>query len=291
MVLGAIDTALIQKRKPKVIVDAGNGAASVIMPYVLREAGCTVVGVNCDVSGMISRPLEPNAKNLEQTSEIIRSSNADMAIAHDGDADRAVILDEKGELLGLDTQLVLMCNDILRAGKGPMATTVEASLSIREAIEQGGGKPIITSVGSLNIVQSIKEHKGIFGGEPCGEYIFPQNHLVPDGIMTGLKFVEIFCRIGSLRSAAEGITKYPIMRAKYPCKDKTKAMELITESVKSFGGTQNTEDGVRVDFEDGWVLIRPSGTEPVMRITCEHKNKEELQALFSKAEKIVKSSG
>ncbi len=290
LVLGAVDTSVIEKKKPKVLVDAGNGAGSVIMPYVLRAAGCKVITLNCDVSGLFSRPLEPNEKNLEHTSKVVRACGADLAIAHDGDADRAVVMDETGNILGLDTQLVLMCNEVLKERKGKIVTTVEASLSIREAIEKGGSKPIITSVGSLNVSHAIKKHGGIFGGEPCGEYIFPKNHLVPDGIMAGLEFVEAFCRLGKLGPLASKIKKYPMKRAKYKCKEKGKAMSRILEEVKSIKGKCNTEDGVRIDMGDGWLLIRPSGTEPVIRITCEHKDKKQLELLFSKAEKIVLGS-
>lgn len=290
MLLKSVDNSLIARKKPKVLVDAGNGAGSVIMPYVLREAGCKVIGLNCEPSGFFARPLEPNAQNLEQTSKIARAVGADLTIAHDGDADRAIILDEKGELLGLDTQLALMCGEILGERKGAVVTTVEASLAIREAIEKAGGKALTTSVGSLNVAQSIKKNRGIFGGEPCGEYIFPKNHLVPDGIMAGLKFVELFCRIGSLHAASEKVKVYPMKRAKYPCKDRKASMTKILEKAKSLGGKQNREDGVRADFEDGWVLIRASGTEPIIRITCEHRDKKGLEALFSRAERIVLES-
>ncbi|MFH1470924.1 MAG: phosphoglucosamine mutase [Candidatus Micrarchaeota archaeon] len=290
LVLSRVDIELIEKRKPKVLVDAGNGAGGVIMPYVLRRAGCKVVALNCEPTGFFARNLEPNAQNLEETAKVARSIGADLAIAHDGDADRAIILDEKGEMLGLDSQLALMCSDVLSKKKGVVVTTVEASLAIREAIESSGGKTLITKVGSLHVGEALKKAGGVFGGEPCGEYIFPGNHLVPDGIMAGLRFVELFCESGSLGDAAGKIKKYPMKRAKYPCKDKLKAMEKILERAKELGGKQSTGDGVRVDFEDSWVLIRASGTEPIIRITCEHKDKKGLEALFSRAEKIVLGS-
>ncbi len=290
LVLGSVNVSLIAKRKPKVLIDAGNGAGSVITPYILREAGCNVVALNCEPSGFFARGLEPSIQNLEGTSRIARSLGADLTIAHDGDADRAIILDEKGEMLGLDAQLALMCGEMLSEKKGTVVTTVEASLAIREAIENHGGKTEITSVGSLHVAQLLKKRGGIFGGEPCGEYIFPSTHLVPDGIMAGLKFVELFCANGSLREAAAKVKTYPMKRAKYPCKDRKKSMEKILGKAKALGGKQNRGDGVRADFDDSWVLIRASGTEPIIRITCEHKDKKGLEALFSKAEKLVLES-
>ncbi len=290
LVLGAVDVALIQKKKPKVLVDAGNGAGCVIMPYVLREAGCKVVALNCEPSGCFARGLEPNSQNLEETARIARSIGADLAIAHDGDADRAIILDEKGLMLGLDSQLALICQEMLSRRKGTVVTTVEASLAIREAIENYGGKVEIASVGSLHVAQSLKKRGGVFGGEPCGEYIFPKNHLVPDGIMAGLKFAEMFCENGSLHDAVGKIKTYPMKRAKYPCKDRSKSIARILKKAGDIGGKQTIGDGIRADFGGGWVLIRASGTEPIVRITCEHKDKKELEALFSKAEKIVRGS-
>ncbi|MFA6036182.1 MAG: phosphoglucosamine mutase, partial [Candidatus Micrarchaeia archaeon] len=107
--LSQVDTSIIAKKKPKVLVDCGNGAASVISPFALQKAGCAVVGVNCEPSPLFSRKLEPNAENLADFSKMVKACGAQMGIAHDGDGDRAIILDERGELLGLDSQLALMC--------------------------------------------------------------------------------------------------------------------------------------------------------------------------------------
>jgi len=133
-----VDCALIARKRPKVLVDAGNGAASLISPFALREAGCQVIGVNCEPSPMFSRKLEPNAENLADFSKLVRACKADLGIAHDGDGDRAIVLDEKGQLVGLDAQLALMCESELEVKHGTVVTTVEASLAVREAVE---GRP------------------------------------------------------------------------------------------------------------------------------------------------------
>jgi phosphoglucosamine mutase len=289
LALSLVDVAAIRKKAPKVVVDCGNGAASVIMPYALRQAGCKVVAVNAEPSGFFARGLEPNEENLRQTSEMVKAVGADLGIAHDGDADRAIIIDENGKLLGLDAQLAMMCGEILHAKKGVVVSTIEASLCVKEAVEKAGGKLAITKVGSLWCAREMKKQKAVFAGEPCGEYIFSGGVPVPDGILSGLKFVELFCKKGKLGSLREKIKAYPMRRAKYAAREKDAAMKRIApELKKAFKGKVSDEDGIRADFEGGWLLVRASGTEPVIRITAEAKSEEKLKEIFGKAEGIVR---
>ncbi len=288
-VLGLVDVGAIERKKPKVVIDCGNGAGCVVTPYALREAGCKVIGVNCEQSGEFARGLEPNDENLSETRRMVRAVGADLGIAHDGDADRAIIIDEKGELLGLDAQLALACEEILSRKKGTIVSTLEASLAVRESVERKGGKLVTTAVGSLNVAREMKKNRAIFGGEPCGEYIFPEEMFVPDGVLGALKFVEIFCKKGKLSALRERIKTYPMKRVKIRCARKEEAMEKIKKEMKNeFRGRVNDVDGVRVDFEDGWILVRASGTEPIIRITSENKNEKKLEGIVKRAEMMVK---
>lgn len=289
LLLGLVDVGLIRKKSPKVVVDCGNGAASVIMPYALREAGCRVVAVNAEPSGFFARGLEPNEENLRETAAIVRAVSADLGIAHDGDADRAIAIGENGELLGLDAQLALVAGEELAKKKGKVVSTIEASLAVKEAVEKAGGELAVTRVGSLHVAGEMGKVGAVFGGEPCGEYIFRGGVLMPDGILAGLKFVELFCRKGSLAKLREGVETYPIKRAKFPSKDKEKAMRGIAPAIKKeFKGKFFEEDGIRVDFEGGWVLVRASGTEPIIRITAEAREEGLLKESYGKAEAVVK---
>jgi len=290
LILSGVDAAKIASRAPKVVVDAANGAGSVATPYALRMAGCRVVSLNCDISGKFARGLEPNEDNLKRTGAFVRACGADFGVAHDGDADRCVILDEKGRLLGLDAQLALMVGEVLERSRGPIVTTVEASLAVREAVEERGGELVVTPVGSRRVAEAMRKCNALFGGEPCGEYIFRGELVVPDGVATALKFAEIFSEKGRPSALASTVRAYPLRRAKIPCRDKEKAMGAIRRHAGKLGGKMNLADGVRIDLEDGWLLIRPSGTEPVIRITCEHRSDEGLDALYAKAEAIVKKA-
>lgn len=291
--LSVVDVEAIRAKNPKVVIDCGNGAGGVITPFVLREAGCRVVSVNSEPTGVFARKLEPNEENLKQTAGIVAATGALLGIAHDGDADRAIGIDENGKVLGLDEQLVLFCEDALEKKKGKIISTVEASLCVREAVEANGGELLVTPVGSREVSQELRKNNAVFGGEPCGEYIYPGELTIPDGIRTALKLVEIACRKGKLSKLREKVKKYPIQRAKIPCANekKQKAMyKIAVELPREFKGKTSAIDGVRIDFDGGWLLVRPSGTEPFIRITCEAKNEEKLAQAFQKAEKTVKKN-
>lgn len=291
LALSLVDVGLIKGKNPRVLVDCGNGAASVEMPFALREAGCRVVAVNAEPSGLFSRGLEPCAENLCDASAMVRAVGADLGIAHDGDADRAVALDENGRLLGLDAQLALVCGEVLSGGKrkGTVVSTVEAGLLVRDAVESAGGKLAVARVGSSFVAREMARLSAVFGGEPCGEYIFRGGVPVPDGILSGLKLVELFCRRGKLSGQVSRLKPVFMRRAKYPVKDKAGAMKRIAPGIeKEFSGKVFAEDGIRVDFSGGWVLVRASGTEPIIRITAEAASEKKLEEVFSRAEKVVK---
>ncbi|MBI5158942.1 phosphoglucosamine mutase [Candidatus Micrarchaeota archaeon] len=314
-ILSQVDVEAIRAKNPKVVIDCGNGAGGVITPLILREAGCRVVSVNSEPTGVFARKLEPNEENLKETAGIVAATGALLGIAHDGDADRAIGIDENGKVLGLDEQLVLFCEDALEKKKGKIrffeernssknthevgradftiVSTVEASLCVREAVEANNGELLITPVGSREVSSELRKNNAVFGGEPCGEYVYSGELTIPDGIRTALKLVELACRKGKLSELRKKIKKYPMQRAKIQCANEKKqsAMKKIAVELPCVvEGKASSVDGVRVDFEGGWLLVRPSGTEPFMRITCEAKNEKKLKEAFEKAEEIVKKS-
>jgi phosphoglucosamine mutase len=280
MIKELVNGDAIAKKKPKVVVDC-NGAGAVITPMVLRELGCEVIEMNSGLSGF-SRPSEPNVTNLKWLSAKILETKADLGIGHDGDADRTAVLDEKGEMLALDVQLALMMEHQLgkagKKGRKTVVSTVEASLCVRNAAEAAGAEIEITPVGS-NFVSEVLDKKGaVFGGEPCGEYVFSEGLHVPDGILTAAKFVEIFSEKGKLSELGGKYRPYPMLRDKFPAKDKYGTVEKAKADItsKKWDATVRADDGIRVDEKDGWFLIRASGTEPFVRLTMEYKNPEIL---------------
>jgi len=293
LLLKNIDTAAIGKKNPRVVLDCGNAAGAALMPLALEEAGCTVIAINSDKIGNFTRGLEPTEANLKELSEEILECGADFGIAHDGDADRAIIFDEKGKMLGQDVQIALAVREMIsksRVKNATIVSTVESSLALREIAEESGAKLEITPVGSLFVAERLRKTKAIFGAEPCGEYIFPQGVQMPDGLMAGLLFAEIFSRKGKLSALAGEIRTYPLLREKLPCPDakKMRAMGKIAANWP-FSAPANS-DGLRSDEKWGWALVRPSGTEPIMRITLEAKTEGEAKKRMAEIRKIVEGA-
>jgi len=285
-----VDGKAIAKRKPKIIVDC-NGAAATITPYLLSDLGAKVVSVNASLD-CFNRASEPSAANLSYLPALIRESGADFAIAHDGDGDRCMVLDERGEALPLDAQLAIMIEHELENSKNKkIISTVESSLAIRDVVERAGGKITVTPVGSTFVGDALEESDALFGGEPCGEYIFSSGVHVPDAVLAAAKFAEIFCKKGAFSKLKTRYPQNPMAREKFQAKDKRKAMDGIIAQVRSLGidGTVRADDGIRIDEPDGWFLVRASGTEPIVRLTMEYKTearllerKKELAAIISK---------
>lgn len=283
-----VDVSAIKSAKPKVIVDCANMAGSFVSPVALLACGCNVIKINCDAGAPSPRSLEPKEDSLQKLCEFVVSEGADFAVAHDGDADRAIIIDEQGVMLGLDTQLAIATNYILDKISGAkIISTVESSLSLREAIQAHGGSLEITPVGSMRVAAKMRETRSVFGGEPCGEYIFDGATLVPDGILSGVFFAEIFAKKGKLSTLASQIRIYPMKRSKIACSNEKKSEAMKKIRSNWIFSNPNFEDGIRSDESWGWVLVRPSGTEPYIRITIEAKDSSSLIDNYAKVEKLV----
>ena len=287
--LSQADLPSIAGKKPRVLLDAGNAAASLLAPALLRAAGCEVIELNCSEPGKNVRDLEPKAGTLGAASKAVLERKCDLGIAFDGDGDRAIGIDEKGHVLGLDAQLAIFCMHFLKKKKGGIVSTVEASLCVKEAVLAAGGKLSITPVGSLHVATEVKRQNAVFGGEPCGEYVFPLSTPCADGMLAALYLVEIFCTRGKLSALSEAIRTYPMERRKYGCggKSKEKIMAQLAKSLSFPGSALSTMDGIRLDFPDGWLLVRPSGTEPAIRLTCEIREKKKLDETVAIAEKAI----
>lgn len=288
--LSKVDAALIKKRKLRVLVDAGNAAAHSVAPALFEAAGCEVIAVNCDSPGNFRRNLEPKKETLTEAAKLVVEKKCDFGIAFDGDGDRAIAIDEMGNVLPLDVQLAIFCSHFLSKSKGGrIITTVEASLSVRETVEAKGGKISITPVGSLYVAEEVGKQKACFGGEPCGEYVFPFSTPCADGLLSALMVAEIACAHGKLSQLAGKIKTYPIERRKYKCEDanKQKVMAVLAATL-SFDARLSSIDGLRYDFADGWLLVRPSGTEPAIRLTCEFRGKKKLEEIVKAAEGAIK---
>ncbi|NLA39123.1 MAG: phosphopentomutase/phosphoglucosamine mutase [Methanomicrobiales archaeon] len=249
----AILDAVSLSRPVTAVLDCGNGAGSVITPDLLSEAGASVIGLNCNVSGRFVRPSEPLETNLPYIGDIVRKRGAACAVIHDGDADRMMAFDERGRYIDGDRLLMLFVKylDCKR-----VVTTVDATMAIEEVAEVRR-----TPVGDSYVSEELLTW-GDFGGEASGSWIFPWHSYCPDGVYAS----ALLCEIASEWSIAEeldGMPRYTLLRESYRVGSSREVMAAM--------GADDPTHGIRFDDDDGWYLIRASGTEPKIRITAEGK--------------------
>ena len=252
------------------VIDCGNGAGCTMTPTLLSDAGAKTICVNCDPSGHFARPSEPLKEYLGYIGELVRKKEATCAVIHDGDADRMMAFDNKGRYIEGDHLLMLFAR-YLEAKR--VVTTSDASMLIENFAEVKR-----TPVGDTYVSEKLLKW-GDMGGEPSGAWIFPEISLCPDGPFAA----ALFCEIASQWDVAELIDSAPV----YSILRESLVCDTARETVSALGAT-NPTDGIRVADEDGWYLIRASGTEPKIRITAEGKNREKATALLDHARERVK---
>lgn len=277
----------IDPNKPlKVVVDCASGAGHYLSPEALRKAGMNVITLNSQPDGFFpGRNPEPNSDNLQELMKTVKALNADVGLAHDGDADRMIAIDEKGNISDFDKLLTIMAKEF----GGVVVTTVDASACLDTEMKKIGGKVLRTPVGDVHVAESINKNNATFGGEPSGTWLHPDFCMCPDGLLSGLRIVRTIQKNGKLSKQLDAIDNYPTIRQKVTCEnDKKEAIMSIVQDdfEKEFDDVKEilTIDGVRISFEDdSWVLIRPSGTEPYIRITAEGKTQARLDDIEQKS--------
>jgi len=271
----------------KVVVDCCNGSTGMITPYLLEKMGCKVVALNAQPDGHFpAHDPEPVEENLGQLKNAVRSMNADIGIAHDCDGDRVIVVDKKGELIPNDKMLAIIAK--YTNEKGKIAVPVNTSLSLSSYLPNA--EIFTTRVGDIFISEKLKEIGGDFGGEPSGTYVFPSFSYCPDGIYAAAKIVAMLEKV-NIEKEIKSIPKYHMIRSSvFSTKEKImNGMKKVEEELNMFDYDKISRvDGIRIDMEDAWMLVRPSGTEPKIRVTVEAKDKSEVKKLHDKIMNIIK---
>ena len=281
-----VDQSLIIGKKFHVVVDAGNSVGGITTPYLLQELGCKVTTINANIDGTFpSRLPEPRPETLKDMALTVKAVKADLGVAFDGDADRSIFVDEKGEIHWGDKTFSLIIKHFLIKNPGQkIITPVSSSTLIKDTVTAYNGKLIWTKVGSVTVSQTMKKEKAKLGGEENGGVFYGPHQAVRDGAMTTVLILEIMAITNkSLSSLIEAQPQYFIEKGKVTCKEekKEKIMHTFLREVKTENIT--TIDGVKIWFEDkSAILIRPSGTEPTIRLYAEAKNKEKARKLIKK---------
>ncbi|WP_456365015.1 phosphoglucosamine mutase [Thermococcus sp.] len=281
--------------KLRVLYDGANGSGSVLAPYLLREIGARVFSVNAHVDGHFpGRKPEPRYENIAYLGELVKELKVDVAFAQDGDADRIAVFDEKGNYVDEDTVIALFAKRYVEEhGGGTVVTSINTGSRIDEVVERAGGKVVRVPLGQPH--DGIKRYKAIFAGEPW-KLVHPKFGLWIDSFVTMSLIIKMIDEEGPLsKIVAENIPTYYIRKANVSCPDelKEKAVDNSAKRLEEILGEGIREvltvSGYRFNLSDrSWVLVRPSGTEPKIRVVVEGPSEKRRDELFEMAYGIVK---
>ena len=271
-----------------VAVDLGNGAGGVTVD-ALQALGCEVETLNAQPDGRFpGRPSEPTAENCASLRNLVETTDADLGIAHDGDADRLRAVTGAGEFLSGDVLLALFAREAVARSdvEAPrVAVPVDTSLAVDDAL--GDGATVThTRVGDVFVAERATQPDVVFGGEPSGAWIWPDETLCPDGPLAACRLAALAADRPLDERAAETET-YPIRRANVETTEKSAVMDRVEERVLARYDDVRTLDGVRADLGDAWFLVRASGTQPLVRITAEAREKARAKEVFETVREIV----
>ncbi|AHF81041.1 phosphoglucosamine mutase [Thermococcus paralvinellae] len=278
----------------RILYDGANGAGSVIAPYLLREMGAKVISINAHLDGHFpGRKPEPRYENIAYLRDLVRELGVDLAIAQDGDADRIAVFDEKGNYIPEDTLIALFAKLYVKENNGGIVvTSINTSFRIDKVVQDAGGKVYRVPLGQLH--DGIKKYHAIFAAEPW-KFIHPRFGMWIDSFVTMGLLIKLIDEEGKpLSEIVKEIPQYPLIKKNVKCPDelKPKVMEIakneLEEKLKNEIKEVLTISGIRLNLNDGsWVLVRPSGTEPKIRVVVEGQTEKRMKELFELAYGIV----
>jgi phosphoglucosamine mutase len=279
------------KRKLKVILDTANSVPGIVAPKLFGQLGCEVVVLNEKLDGTFpGRSPEPKEDSLQQLMQEVKRLKADLGVGYDADGDRAVFVDDLDRILTGDFTSVVFAQALISSQKRKVVIDVSCSSALEEAVRKSGGIPIIERVGRPFMMNRVLSENAAFGGERSGHFYFPHIYGLDDGTFASLKMAEIISKSKiPLSQIIDEIPKYPSTMINVPCEDeiKFKVVDNLKDKFRVQGFQILDIDGVKAQNEKGWVLLRPSNTEPLIRIFAEGKTQASLTELSELAKKML----
>lgn len=281
----------IKSKKFKVVLDLGNGAQAAAAPYLCKELGCKTFLINEKIDGQFpGRGSEPTPQNLQRLSKMVRKNKAALGIAFDGDGDRSIFCDNLGKILTGDKSALLLANHILnKHPKSKIVTCLNSSSAIETLAEKTKSTVIRTKVGSVEVSRKMVPQKALIGFEENGGFMYGKHNQVRDGCMTlALALVLLASRDSTMTEELDKIPRTYTTKDKVSC-TKEQAKKVIA-ALKKEHNNYDTKDGIKIIFDEkNWVMVRPSGTEPIARIYAEADSESKLEQTMSKYLKRITS--
>jgi phosphomannomutase len=296
LALPGVDVKAIKRRRFHVALDTVRGAGGAVMPELLKRLGCRVTAINLETDGLFPRAPEPVPENLKALGALVRRSKADVGIAVDPDVDRLAIVDEKGRPIGEDYTLAFAIRAVLGkrdGGRGKGKTVVcnlSTSLVVEDVAKEFGAIVVRAPVGEAHVARKIIELKSVIGGEGNGGVMYPALHVGRDAPVAGALLLGLLARervtVSELVARAP---RYTIVKAKVPRGPK---LEPIYDGLRRGfqDATVDTQDGLRLSWPDRWLHVRPSGTEPIIRLIAEAPSSADAERLIEEGRRVCAAS-
>ncbi len=290
-IISLIDIDSIKAKKFKVCLDLGNGAQSVTAKKLCENLGCDVHAINEEINGDFpGRGSEPTPQNLDELSKLVVDTNSNFGIAFDGDGDRSIFCDETGKILTGDSSALLLCDYLLQQyPNSQVVTCLNSGNIIENIVEKTNSRVVRTKVGSVEVSRRMVNDDALVGYEENGGFMFGNHNHVRDGAMTLALMLDLLSK--SQLDLSQNIKNLPpsfTTKTKIEC-SLEKSKIVISELLKEFPDS-NTSDGIKIQVDkDNWVMIRPSGTEPIIRIYGESNSQQNLDSLISNFVEKTKS--
>lgn len=285
-----VNAEVIRGKPLRVVVDAVNSSGALAVPALLRELGCECILLNGEPNGQFAHNPEPLPQHLGQLISTVRDQKADLGVAVDPDVDRLALVGPGGRWIGEEYTLVLAADYILRRKPGPVVSNLSSTRALRDLARRYGQPYHASAVGEVNVVEKMKEVQAVIGGEGNGGVILPDLHYGRDAL-AGLALILSYLAVEEVdvNSLRDNYTDYQMVKDKItltPDFDLDGALEKVQQTFAD--ESIDTTDGVKIDFEEGWVHLRRSNTEPIVRIYAEATTEAAAKAL---AERVKQSVG
>ena len=295
LALRGVDVRSIRRRRFRVALDTVRGAGGALMPELFERLGCRVSAINLETDGLFPRPPEPVPENLKALAALVRRSKADIGIAVDPDVDRLAIVDEKGRPIGEDYTLAFAIRAVRPSGRQTVVCNLSTSLVVEDAAREYGARVVRAPVGEAHVARKIIELKAVIGGEGNGGVMYPALHVGRDAPVAGALVLSLLARerttVSELVARAP---RYTIVKAKV--ERGTRNVERVMADAYSTlrsrfpEASADTQDGLRLSWPDRWLHVRPSGTEPIIRLIAEAPLSADAERLIEEGRRLCAAS-
>lgn len=290
--LKLVDTEAIRNADFTVAVDAVNSVGGVIIPQLLRALGVkNIIELNCEANGKFAHTPEPIPENLTQIADLMREGRADVGFVVDPDVDRLAIVMENGEMFVEEYTLVAVADYVLSHTPGATVSNLSSSRALRDVTVAHGCTYSAAAVGEVNVVAKMKETGAVIGGEGNGGVIYPEAHYGRDALVGVALFLTLFAKSGKKVSELKaGYPPYSIAKNKIELTPDINVDAILEAMKKKYASEKITDiDGVKIDFEDCWVHLRKSNTEPIIRIYAEASTMDKADTLALDIKEVIAS--